>query len=273
MTWTSAWGGWKWTAGALGACLGAVVIDVAAWRSGYAANAFGLLGCHFLRFLLLLVAGLMLIQVFRAAARREKPPAATGPTVLDVAALVLCFSGCLGCYPVWPVILLLLACPLLVELLFFRKGNRPAEDKWVLLRVGLVVGLFTLTWYLCAATTREALRGLGARIEARVGADRLRAWAGEVIAAHPPGQGRGALEPDEIPDFVVDLLGPFQGVRGAEVRPGDDPSVDLFTGGSAYHFRIRVRPSRVSRDLPPWWVGEGAGLESQPGIYLETEGK
>src|SRR5262249_55604070 len=133
--------------------------------------------------------------------------------------------------------------------------------------------LFTLTWYLCAATTREALHGLGARVEATAGADRLRAWAGEVIATHPPGQGRGALEPDEIPDFVGDLLGDNQGVRGVEVRHGDDPSVDLFTGGSAYHFRIRVHPAGVSHDLPPWWVGEWAGLESQPGIYLETEGK
>jgi hypothetical protein len=270
MTWKGAWHDWKWTAAGLGTCLGAAGVTVAAWRTGYAADAFGLLGCHVLSFILLLAAGLSLGCVFRAAAKREKP--AAGPTVLDVAALVLVFSGCFGCYPLWPAVLVLLTSPLLVELLFFRKKGRPAEEWWALGRVALAVPLFTLTWYLCASTTRQALHGLGDRIEAKAGADRLKTWAADVVARHPDTERWSGLEPDEIPDFVGDLLGPNQGVRGGEVRHGDDPSVDLFTGGSGYHFRIRVDPSGVSH-APPWWLGGWAGLEWRPGIHLETEGK
>src|SRR5262245_11552831 len=105
MTWKSAWLNWRWTAASLGTCLAAGLLVVGAWRNGYAASATGLLACHFVSFVLLLIAGLSLIQTFRAAAKRETPSIRTGPTVLDVAAFVLSFSGCLGCYPLWPVIL------------------------------------------------------------------------------------------------------------------------------------------------------------------------
>src|SRR5262249_16652028 len=156
-------------------------------------------------------------------------------TVLDVAGLVLVFAACFGCYPLWPVVLVVLALPLVMELLFFRKGPRPAEERWALLRVALAVPLFTLTWYLSALRPAEAVHGLGAGVEAKAGEDRLKRWAADVIAAHPEGEPWSGLKPEEIPDFVSDLLGPFQGVRGGEVRHGPDPSVDLFTGGSAYH--------------------------------------
>ncbi len=91
------------------------------------------------------------------------------------------------------------------------------------------------------------------------------------IAATPRDE-RRALTPDEVPDFVADLMGPFQGVRSIEVRNVDDPSVLLYTGGSAYHFRITLRPSRVNQDAPPWWVGADSD-EARPGVYLEPEGK
>ena len=124
------------------------------------------------------------------------------------------------------------------------------------------------------AATRQALHGLGERLEAEGGAERFLAWAAEAIATHKEGQHGGRLEPDEIPDFVDDLMGPFQGVRSVGVDSGDDPSVTLYTGGSAYHFTIRLRPSRVRHGPWSWWVGEVAGeLEWRPGIDLATEGK
>ena len=81
------------------------------------------------------------------------------------------------------------------------------------------------------------------------------------------------LERDEIPDWVDDLLGPWQGVRSVIVEDyGDHLCVALYTGGSGFHFRISVCPTDVNRRSPLWWFGESIGLE-QHGIYLETEGK
>jgi len=109
-------------------------------------------------------------------------------------------------------------------------------------------------------------------IEDRVGAEKLRGWAGEMIAARKPGQ-PPPLEREALPDWVDDLLGPFQGVRGGGVEDyGNDPHVTLYTGGSAYHFQIRIYPSEVRRHQRPWWMGDNAA-ELQPGIHLSTEGK
>jgi hypothetical protein len=310
MNWKPLWNDWKWIVAGVGACAGAFLLNARAWQVGYGANALALLGCHFLRLVLLLFAWVIVVTVFRAALRKEKPTAAGGVTILEAASALTIFLGCMGCYPVWPVVLLLTA-PMFLGLVFF--GKCPAEHKLsrlAVVRVGIAVGLFLLTWYLCATTTRQALRGLGERIEAKGGSEKLTAWATEVIAAHkqrernlpivgaaavglmasPQGQGpfvaasaliagsmgnrSGRLEPDEIPDWVDDLLGPFQGVRSVGVEDhGGEPCVALFTGGSAFHFRITVCPLHVRDDAPPWWLGELAHFESHQGIYLETEGK
>jgi hypothetical protein len=81
------------------------------------------------------------------------------------------------------------------------------------------------------------------------------------------------LEAEEIPDFVNDLLGPFHGVRGVVVESGANPCVSLYTGGSAYHFSIRVCPARLNLSKPPWFAGESESFEWRPGVYLGTEGK
>jgi hypothetical protein len=183
------------------------------------------------------------------------------------------------------------------------------------LRAGIAAGLFAVTWYECAGVTRQAMLGLGARIEAHGGADKLLDWAAEVVAgrrqwrqllpvegatvvglaASPPGPDRlltssgwivaraelraHSLAPGEIPDWVDRLMGRFEGVRTVAVYAepggyGGEPCVILFTGSSAYHFEIFLRPSRQRRDLLPWWLGEGTtGLEWRPGILLETGGK
>jgi hypothetical protein len=53
---------------------------------------------------------------------------------------------------------------------------------------------------------------------------------------------------------------------------GYGPCVSLRTGGSAYHLRISVFPSQVSRGTSPRWLGADES-EWRPGIYLATEGK
>jgi hypothetical protein len=309
MNWNTLWHDWKFIAVAAAMCLGAFLLYQGAWNIGYQANALGLLGWHFLRFVLLLFAWAVLVSGFRAALTIEKPAAKPGLKVWEGVSVLPIFLGCMGCYPMWPAVLLLMA-PVYMALIFSKSGPTGERlSRSELLRAGVVVLLFLLTWYFCASTTRQAMRGLGDRIEAKCGADKLTAWAAEVVAAHqrrqqalpivaastvalaasPQGHGTFApisvllatrttnqswyLEPYEIPDWVDDLLGTFQGVRSVMVEgSGDGLCVALRTGGSAFHFRISVCPSSNLRPSPLWWFGERSELE-QHGIHLETEGK
>ncbi len=308
MSGESVYGKWVPVVVACGLAAAAVPLYGAAWRTGYAANALGLLGCHFLRCVLLLLAAWTVVAAFKAAAGQERSAARRGLTVLEILVILTLLPGCVGCYSVWPAVLLTLAAPLLLTLARHPGGADAGRLAGpVALRLGLVVLLFTCTWYLGASTTRQALRGLGARIEAGGGADRLLAWAAEVLKAHrqreqdlpafgaaavgwtaSPGQGPylaaavflagagerpGRLAPDELPGWVDDLLGRFQGVRQVDVEDqGYGPCVALRTGGSAYHFRIDVCPSQGNRPALPWWLADDAG-QPRPGIYLSTEGK
>jgi hypothetical protein len=320
MHWKTAWKDWKGVTAALVVCLGAFLLNGRAWRVGYEGSATGLLGCHFLRLLLLLLAWAAVLATFNAAARREQPAAGRGVPLGAVICAFFLIPACVGCYPVWPVILGLLVPPVLVGLFLARKKTiPPGEDagtRKALLQVGLATLLFTGTWYACADVTRQAMLGLGARIEAHGGSEKLLDWAADVIAARrrwqqalqvegatavglaaaPPGPGglltasawvtarayadRPLIWYGEMPDWVEQLLGRFEGVRSAMVYPepggygGADPCVILFTGSSAYHFQIFLRPSRKPRDPPLWCFGEGtAGLEWRPGIVIETGGK
>lgn len=273
MSWKRFWNDWDSTVIAVGVCLAAFVLYSRAWHVGYAASALGLLGCHFLRFFLLLFAGLAIISEYRHSLRINKPDVAPKPTTWDVACMVLTFTGCAGCYPVWPIIVLLLAFPLLLACFFSWKrgvGEKPAGIAIVRLCMGIL--LFILSWYFCSAITAQALRGLGARIEDMGSADKLLAWAADEIAVQKRDQPI-RRERQELPEWIEELLGPFQGVRGAFVRvDGPDPHVMLYTGGSAYHFVIYLYPSQADRDPLPWWTGDEAS-KLRPGIYLGTGGK
>jgi hypothetical protein len=302
------WDEWASVVAAFGLAAAAWGVHGVAWRMGYAADALGLVGCQFLRAILLVLAACTVATALKAAVAPERPAAGRGLTVLDILVLLTVLPGCVGCYPLWPVVLALLAAPLFLALV--SRGKEPAEGRPlgpVVLRLGWVVLLFTLTWYWTTSTTRQALRGLGARIAERGGANRLLVWAAEVTAARrqrekalpilgaatvgwtaAPGQGPylaaavlltpaeegpRRLAPGEVPGWVDDLLGRFQGVRAADVEDrGDDPCVALRTGGSAYHFRIDVCPSQAPRPSLPWWLGDDAG-QPWPGVYLSTEGK
>jgi hypothetical protein len=100
------------TALALVFCLGAYGLYRGAWYVGYEANAFGLLGWHFLRFLLLLIAWITVVSTFRAVTGKERPRGRIN--VIEGASAISIFLGCVGCYPVWPLVLLLAALLLVV---------------------------------------------------------------------------------------------------------------------------------------------------------------
>jgi hypothetical protein len=278
MSWKQLWSDWGSVAVAAVACLGTFLLYGRAWQAGYSGSAIGLLGCHMLRLPLLLLAWLAVSSEFKTAASRGGPPVRPRFSALDFGGSLLICVGCFGCYPLWPFVLGLLAVPLVMAVILLRKeATDPAESRRVrqaLLSAGIAVVLFTLTWYWSASTTRQALYGLAERIEDRVGSDKLIAWAKDMIAEGKAKKRPLRFENNELPDWVVDMLGRFEGVRGAGVQEyGDEACLTLYTGGSAYHFRIDVCPSRVNHGAPPWWAGEGNGLEWRPGIYLNIEGK
>jgi hypothetical protein len=278
MTWKRAWNDWGSVAVALGACLGTFLLYEWAWHTGYNGSAIGLLGCHMMRLPLLLLTWFAVSSGLTTAANGGVPPARRHFSVLDLAGSLMIFAGCVGCYPLWPGLLVLLALALAGVMLLARKSAAdPASAermRIVLLSASVTVLLFILTWYLSASTTRQALYGLGTRFDERGGTDKLLAWAQERIQEskakkRPPRFGR-----NELPDWLEDLLGNFEGVRSAYVvGGGDEWCVVLQTGGSAYHFRIDVCPDQHASGGAPWWAGEGNGLEWRPGITLEIEGK
>ncbi len=268
---------WGPIAVALGACGGAILIYVGAWHAGCEANAFTLLGCKFVSVPLLLFSWWPVAATVTDLAR-PGPRTAGGLRAFEVAGTCLAFSGCCGCYPIWPVVVGLLTVLVIASLVHARKDTtRSPEEGSVraaVLRVGVAAVLFAVTWYLCATTTQQARRGFRERVESLGGPERLQTWAAGVIAAHKNAEYPATiLTPEEVPDFVNDLMGPtFQGVRDVRIEgTGDDRSVAIRVGGSAYHFRLDVYPSPSNRTALPWWLGGDSAL--WPGIDLDTEGK
>jgi hypothetical protein len=262
----------------LGVCLGASFVRAQAWRLGSRWPQNGYMPCYVWSFLLLMLAWLSVVWVFRAGVSRDKPG---GVTVADVLVCFLTVVGCIGCYPLWPIVLCLLTM-VVVALVETRKGVLGPAWKPLAVRAAITGLLFVFTWYQCATTRRQALRGFAHRIETLVGEDRLLAWASEQIAAAKakqkklPDANRNDLKPEEIPDFVHDLMGGVPARTRVVVqldRP--DPSVAIFNS-SQEAFRVTVRPSRQLHeyaDFPPhWWVQETAGVQWRPGIYLDTAG-
>jgi hypothetical protein len=289
-------------------CLGAFLLRRMAWNAGHSANAFGLLGCHFLRLVLLFLAWFVVVSAFKIATGRDKPPDSRRLTLFEAISVLSIFLGCMGCYPAWPAVLLSVV-PLFLAVLLYGKTPEHTTRGMAVGRFGGVVLLFVVSWYVASTTTQQGLRGLGARIEEKSGSDKLVEWSKEMIAAEkareqarpavaaaavaltasPRGQGtllaasvliagrvgdnHRRIEREELPEWVDDLLGQFQGVRGAGVEgSGDNTHVSLYTGGSGFHFRIRVYPSRTTPDPSPLWFGEAPG-QWTPQIDLDTEGK
>ena len=307
MNWKALWNDWKLVAVTSAMCVGAFFLYRGAWNIGYQAQAISLLGWHFLRFVLLIVAWAFVVGGLRTAGTKEWLVGKSRITVVEGISAITIFLGCMGGYPLWPAVLVLMLPPYFALMFSKLRPDGQQVSRPALLRAAVVVALYVLTWYFCASTTRQATRGLGARIESKAGAAKLVDWASEVVAAHKLRQQSfpvaGAtivslfaapesrflavaltvettmknrsywLAPEQIPDWVDDLLGPWQGVRSVSVEDSpDSPCVAMYTGGSAFHFCIRVCPTPVNRDSPLWWFGDASGLE-QHGIYITTEGK
>jgi hypothetical protein len=271
---------WKSVIACVAFCGAAFFLYERAWNVGYAADAMGLLGNNFLRLILLLLAWAALAMDFKAQVSKVKTRDPRATSTAGMVGGFLIFPGCMGCYPIWPAILLLLLAILFLAQFrpsFSEAGTEtPAGNRLKgldVLRMGIGILLFTLTWYLCASTTRQALLGLGERIGDKVGEEKMFDWARSVLAKHQGDDKKPFVEPDEIPDFIKDLMGRFQGVQSVGLGGwGAEPCVTIYTGTSAYSFRISICPSRISQGGPPWWFGDD-GSEWRPGIFVGTQGK
>jgi hypothetical protein len=267
---------WYRVALTLGLCAAAFVFNARAWRLGYADPGKGFLPFLMGNFFLLALTWLSVFTAFRSE-RPIAPP--SGMQLGDVIVLVLTAPGCLGCYPLWPAVLLVM---LLVRVGVVVHGRATLGPGWrlIALRAGIVSVLFLLTWYECATTRRQALRGFAARLEDRAREGQLLDWAAEVIEARkkevlqgqPPGR---PPPPVEAPDFVHELVGgsPEQTRVQVHVEAGD-PYVSVYTSVQE-SFQITLRPSRAAHELGPparWLGGEMAGIEWRPGIYLDLAG-
>jgi hypothetical protein len=272
MGWKRTWNDWMPVAMAAGLCLGAFLLNAGAWQAGYRASWSALGGCNMLRIPLLLLAWVAVFSVFEGAARTEKPAGPSAGSVLRNIGLFLLVPACFSCQFLWTLVLLVLTAAV-VALFSVRKDASPTTWKWTVLRFVLVSLLFTLTWYLCASTTRQALHGLGVRIADKGVEDRLRDWAAEVIAAVKQGRHHYRYTYDEVPDFVDDLMGPIPGWPIVHVDTyAQDPYIAI-ANGSGYAFQITICPSCIAQKPQPWWVPEWTRLEWRPGIYLETAGR
>jgi hypothetical protein len=272
MDWKRIWNDWKAPGAAVVLCLGAFFLNAGAWHAGYCASWSALGGCNFLRMLLLLLAWGAVFSVFEEAAPTDKPFPASAGSVLRNLGLVLLVPACFSCQFLWPVVLLLSLAGVLA-LRSVRNGAIPTVSKRTVVRFVFVSLLFPLTWYLCASTTRQALHGLGARIEDKGAEDQLRAWAAQVIAEVQQKKHTAGYTYDEVPDFLDDLMGRLPGWPWVHVNAdAPEPYVQV-ANSSGYAFMITICPSCRAREPVPWWIPEWTRLEWRPGIYLETAGK
>src|SRR5438132_1542292 len=76
---------------ALGVCLGVHYLYMRAWHVGYRVDAFGLLGSHFLRALLILVAAATVISGLQGLASREAVARKSGVRMLDLTVVLVSF--------------------------------------------------------------------------------------------------------------------------------------------------------------------------------------
>jgi hypothetical protein len=179
--------------------------------------------------------------------------------------LALVVLACAGFPLLWPGVLV--AVTILISIEVGRIAARRALGlRPVLLRAFLGVAMFTLTWYLSTGTTFTALRGLGERIDATVGADRLRAWAKEQIDKTPADKFKH-LSLDEVPEDIFDLMGSIPGWPFVLVVRDNQPHVFL-ANGSGYGYSITIYPYDESESN-----ASVAGLTWRPGIVLSIASK
>jgi hypothetical protein len=247
-----------------GISLVAYLLPLVCWYDGRQGRYGLLLLCNLLRLLLLLIAFLMLPGAVGLGGKDKPPVRADRFALLSVACMALMFLACAGAASRWTAVLGAVA-TLLTVLVWYRQRHFVPGGRPVLLRAVIAGAAFMFIWYQCASTTASALTGLGERLEATGGSERLRAWAAEVIAATPAGQWRH-LRREEIPDFVDDLMGRIPGFPTVWVYNMDQPCV-VVANGSGYGYGVAVCPDGQEPQ-----VGFGGMVRTtwRPGIYFTT---
>jgi hypothetical protein len=248
---------------ALATCAGGFLNAQRAWRLGYRGEAIPYLGCQVVGFFLSVLAAGAVATAFEHALGKGAASISNLKS-LFVALVVLGCAGPIGLPAAWPVAA---AVPAVALVVLWVAGRHALRTDWVVVALcpAATVALFVLTWMQSATVFREALRGLGERLEEKCGADRLAAWAAEEVAAHPAG---AFLDPAELPDFVRDLA-PGQGVRvNAQVLRQPDLYVQLYIG-TGHSFLVAIHPSRTR----PGATDPVSDTEWRPGIVLGTMGK
>jgi hypothetical protein len=245
--WKRNWPGWSWLAGSLVCCAGAFLLNARAWRAGYEADLLWLYACYFLSLPLLFIAWCLFVAPF-APTDLEGASRQPGSAVLPVLGFGVAFAGacCVISHDLWFIVLPLVTLVLLGLISSARLRQEPAW-KAIALRGTLSAILFILTWYECATTTVRFLDGLGARIEATCGSERLLVWAKEMIAAGPPGS-QQMLNRDDLPEFILQLTNssgpPWPTVR---VWRGERATVSIIWG-SGHGYAIGICPALAEPD-------------------------
>jgi hypothetical protein len=265
MNWPEAGKRWGPILVGVGLCAASFGLNAWAWQAGREASWVMLLQCHVLALLVLLAAWWAVFQALTVGC--PAPPArSSGRQLLAWTGGVVIVAGCVSFYPASGVVLVVLG--LFFFALLPRRHRVGPEWKGMALRAALAVMLFEVTFNECATRSQQAMLGFGERIETHGGSERLMAWAKEVLAATLPGQGR-TIAVNEVPDFVVDMMGNIPGWPWVNVYNGDDPEV-MIANGSGYGFLITVRPKHAEEDAA---VGGVFGFHWRPGIDLGTASK
>src|SRR3979490_3234312 len=112
-------------------CGAAFWVHAHAWRRGYSEPEMGILvGCLALSFIVLGLAWLSLCVMFATEANKDRP---FGVKVSATIILFMSAIGCLGCYPFWPIILLLAIVTLLL-ITFRRRDTAHSPPRLVVAR-------------------------------------------------------------------------------------------------------------------------------------------
>jgi hypothetical protein len=271
MKWKSVWMEVRPLLFPIAVCAWALFAHQRAWQLGYAHPEVGLMGCLMAGAFALGLAWLSVYLKFRKAVRKE---ISAGLHVGDLLVGFLAMLGCIGCYPLWPVALCVMALYVLA-LTSRTAGLEPRKVR----QAGLTCALFLLTWFECASLYPEALQGFAERLDKRVGEVRIMAWAEEVIAARKrrkdAADGDPFLAREEIPEFAHDLMGGRPDKTRVEVRLWSGDSCVTIASTANHAFRVTIHTSRrPHEDGPPaCWFSPGlTGLQWRPGIFLDTVG-
>jgi hypothetical protein len=254
-----------WQVVLLGAAVCAAVsaLRLLAWYDGTRGRYGLLMLANLLRLGVVLFAYCLVLWAVGAETRER--PAMNRLNLLSITCAVVILLVCAGIPTLWPVPLGVLTITLAVQLARDRTLLAPGW-KPVLLRASLGVALFMFIWYQGASTTNSALRGLGERIEATVGSERLREWAKQQIEGVPPGQ-NNTLRWDEVPEDVFDMMGNIRGWPLVRVVHSDERSVTL-ANGSGYGYGVSIYPYDEGEP-----TRHALGLRWRPGIFLSTVSK